>query len=385
MPEIEEIKEQYEDALLDKKNVHAVGIGLDDDGNEAVIITVEEGTAESLSLPQELENTNTRVVEGEEFTIEVVSQIAEPQAGRKEKNRPVVSGVSVGHVDVTAGTVSYVLTDGSTQYTASNNHVYANINKGEEGDTIIQPGSADGGTVDDQSATLAGYVPVEDGTTVDVAWASQEVEHTNELVTVGMPRGEPERPEVGDVVVKSGRTTGVTTGEVRQVSVSVDVNFGDAGVITMKDQFITTDMSDPGDSGSAVLFEETHLPAGLLFAGSSRATVMNYATNVESETGLEIVTGEGTRRPVATVNLILEKKDNGEPDLGNIKAVISDPNANAVPNAQVSIRGETGDSKSAGDNGVAVFKDVPIGDYTITADKDGYESASITISEDQFS
>lgn len=382
MTDIEAQKAEVEADLMQQDEVHAVGIGLDDDGNEVIVVTVDRGEARNFMLPESLEDSNTIVQESEQFTAEVAIAELEPQAGRKEKVRPVPGGVSAGHENVTAGTVSYILTDGSTEFTSSNNHVYANINSGEAGDPIIQPGSADGGTVDEQSANLEKYVLIDDGVTVDLAWANQDVEHTTDLMQVGKPQGEPRRPSVGDQVIKSGRTTGVTRGEVKQTSVTVDVNYGDPGVITLKDQFFTSDMSEPGDSGSAVLFDDgTMNPAGLLFAGSDTTTVMNYATNVESESGLTIVTGSGSDMPTATVELQLTQDTQ---DLGSIRASVADSQQAPIENATVKINGEVNQSATTNSSGVAQFTEVPIGAYTISASKEGYSGDSADITSDNF-
>lgn len=385
MSDAQALKKKFADQILQDGNVSSVGVGVDDDGNEVMVIGVKHKTQALSSVPDSLSEGDDYVIqEVGEFVPETVGAHVVPQADRKTRHRPVPGGVSVGHESVTAGTTSYLLSDGSTQYTASNNHIYAAINQGQQGDPILQPGSADGGTGDDQSATLVDYVPIENGVTVDVAWASQDVEHTTELLGVGKPAGEPRRVEVGDVLVKSGRTTGVTEGTVQQVNVSVDVNFGDPGIIRMEDQIITGDMSDPGDSGSAALIKGEGVPGGLLFAGSTSATVLNQAVNVESETNLSIVTdgdGDGGEAPTATVNFTLVATT---PTEGNIEVTVNDDSGNAIEGAAVSIQGETTEQKQTDSSGQAVFSAVPIGQYTVSAEADGHESGSKSISSGDF-
>ena len=66
------------------------------------------------------------------------------------KHRPAPGGVSLGHINVTAGTLGCLCRGNQAPrdtYTLvlSNNHVLANSNQGKPGDPVLQPGPADGG------------------------------------------------------------------------------------------------------------------------------------------------------------------------------------------------------------------------------------------------
>ena len=65
------------------------------------------------------------------------------------RERPAPSGISIGHPNVTAGTLGCLVKDlsDSSLCILSNNHVLADSNAASIGDNIIQPGSADGGVV----------------------------------------------------------------------------------------------------------------------------------------------------------------------------------------------------------------------------------------------
>ena len=76
------------------------------------------------------------------------------------------------------------------------------------------------------------------------------------------------------LVKKTGRTTDFTTGKVTSINATVNVNYGGGRVARFCRQIVTTDMSAGGDSGSLVLDLENN-PVGLLFAGSSTATILN--------------------------------------------------------------------------------------------------------------
>jgi hypothetical protein len=84
---------------------------------------------------------------------------------------------------------------------------------------------------------------------------------------------------LGMKIKKSGRTTGLTTGEIIQMDVTTNVQYGDGKTATFTDQFMAGPMSAGGDSGSAILTEDNHL-VGLLYAGSEQVTLCNKIENV---------------------------------------------------------------------------------------------------------
>jgi S1-C subfamily serine protease len=62
-------------------------------------------------------------------------------------DRPVPIGVSAGLADFATGTLGARVSNGSTVYALSNNHVVAGVNEASIGDPILQPGPIeDGGT-----------------------------------------------------------------------------------------------------------------------------------------------------------------------------------------------------------------------------------------------
>src|SRR5205807_10332822 len=83
-------------------------------------------------------------------------------------------------------------------------------------------------------------------------------------------------PRPGMAVTKAGRTTGVTTGTIRAIRVrGVQVNYGTQQnpIIATFDNAITITgaagaaFSNPGDSGSVILDQQSGRPVALLFAG----------------------------------------------------------------------------------------------------------------------
>jgi hypothetical protein len=241
-------------------------------------------------------------------------------AARSERYRPAPGGASIGHRDITAGTLGCLVYRDGEPFILSNNHVLANENRAQLGDPILQPGPYDGGRLPaDAIGVLADYVAVrmaeEESTcafargssamlnwiarllgsdarlrAVSTAMAENLVDCalaapldvtyvSDKILELGSIEGIA-RAELGTAVVKSGRTTEVTRGEIVQVDVTADVNFGDK-VARFSDQLMAGPMSEGGDSGSVVLDDRNRI-VGLLFAGSESTTLFNQIENVFS-------------------------------------------------------------------------------------------------------
>lgn len=210
--------------------------------------------------------------------------------------RPAMGGFSVGHYKITAGTLGtccYDLTPfpsiPSRYYILSNNHVLANSNDARIGDWILQPGPYDGGNVlRDRIARLTRYVPIRFRTPtstplnyVDAAIAEGNLQDlSRDIYWGGMVKDLYTAPKVDDIVQKTGRTTGFTTGKVTNINATVDVNYGGGRVARFRNQIVTTRMGAPGDSGSLVCNRDEHA-VGLLFAGSSTRTICNNIALVQ--------------------------------------------------------------------------------------------------------
>lgn len=310
---------KYEAALLAKRHVVGCGIGRKEvrgrpTETHAVVVFVErKRPLASLTvddrIPPELDGAPTDVI-----TVGKVRLLSV----RTQRLRPAQPGVSIGHYRVTAGTfgaVAYDRTSGQP-FILSNNHVLANTTNSRDGrahlgDPIYQPGAYDSGTSADTIGHLRRFVPV---VTVQTSAAeavaaaarrpgvavltSEENLQQGPLNLIDAALAEPisERciqpeilglgsvvgigsPQPGDIVWKSGRTSGVTQGTVRALSVTLSVSMGQAGIAVFTDQIVTSAMAQPGDSGSAGLMEGGRI-FGLLFAGSDQATVFNRIQNV---------------------------------------------------------------------------------------------------------
>jgi len=72
-------------------------------------------------------------------------------------------------------------------------------------------------------------------------------------------------PKTGMKTYKRSRTTGITEGEVKLESATINVNMGDGRILTFTDVFSFSNETKPGDSGSPVKSADGIL--GLTFAG----------------------------------------------------------------------------------------------------------------------
>ncbi len=244
-----------------------------------------------------------------------------------DRFRPAPGGVSIGHRDITAGTLGCVVRREGVRLILSNNHVLANSNAASPGDPILQPGPADGGRLpEDQIAVLEDFVPIEfrDGPSgcrvargaaqvanacaallgskarlhavrgraaenrVDAAVARPLFDRdvSEQILEIGTIKGTGQA-ELGMSIQKSGRTTGQTLGQVLQIDVSANVQYGAGRVALFTDQLLAGPMSQGGDSGSAVLDGDNRL-VGLLFAGSETTTIINRIEHVFSALQLSL-------------------------------------------------------------------------------------------------
>jgi len=328
------VKQQNLSHLLKQKNVVGVGVGLKESEGvmtDEVAVTVnvvkrvpKAQLAASEEVPRKIDGVKTDVVETGRFLAGLTTT---ENQNTKDRWRPTIPpGVSMGHIDITAGTFGCLVHRGNEIFILSNNHVLANVNMGKPGDPIIQPGRYDGGTIADQVATLAEYVPIDFGGTnsecniassiADVLSFIAKTTGSQHRVTayrespgenlidaalarpldpkqfipvihkIGRPKG-IRVATLGTQLQKTGRTTDHTTGIISQIDVTTTVDYNGRSA-TFTNQFMASGMSAGGDSGSAVLDDEGYV-IGLLYAGSGLATLINPIKTVLDLLDVEIV------------------------------------------------------------------------------------------------
>ena len=319
LEEVQQARSAHQASLLARPNVVGLGVGYkvsaDQHTGELCVVVLVRRKLPPVSLretdfiPREVAGVRTDVFEVGDLR---------PLTVYTERHRPAPGGVSLGHYQITAGTLGCVVRDHKTgvRMILSNNHVLANRNDGQPGDPILQPGPADGGSpqrdtiallerfetihynqepaacnvarayacLGNRLARLAGshhqlqVIQAFPNATnlIDAALARPILDSDvlDENLGIGEINGQTEAA-LGQEVCKAGRTTGLTNGTVSVLDATVTVNYGDERTATFEHQIVSTPMSDGGDSGSLLVASQTKQAVGLLFAGSSQATLFN--------------------------------------------------------------------------------------------------------------
>ncbi len=324
----------YSLKFLNRNNVVGVGFGRKEvrgqrQKNEALVFLVnkklpEEKLSSHDILPKRIEQVETDVIEVGEIKL----------LKRKSKMRPAKPGVSMAHYKSSAGTFGALVKsnkDGKTLI-LSNNHVLANTTDGNDNkavihDPILQPGPHDGGTDANTIGNLYNYIPLyrefqaptcsiarsiqnagdilcnalkssyriqllkerKTENLVDAALAKPESENLvePEILDLGIPKGKAEA-DLDMTLYKSGRSSGVTSGEVKVLDATVRVFLDEGSSMLLGEQIVTTSMGRPGDSGSLVLNDDMQA-VGLLCAGSDSTTISNSIQNVTQLLDIEIL------------------------------------------------------------------------------------------------
>jgi len=203
----------------------------------------------------------------------------------QQRTRPLVMGLSVAHVELSAGTLGcFVRADDERIHVLSNNHVLADENRAEIGDRIVQPGPWDGGKAGrDTVAELTRFEPLDvvgvNRLDCAVAALANDMEYDAGALMGGSDGLDPRPfvPREGILVEKIGRTTGRTIGRLSALNVSVlGVEFDTADNVRFDGQLEIEDVggtpfSADGDSGSIVFAKDERRPIGLLFSGDDSA------------------------------------------------------------------------------------------------------------------
>ena len=290
------------------KNIIGIGLGTKIaagsmvSGQEAVRIYVRAKSPRSAlttgqEVPREFGGLPTDVIEVPDVT--ALSAIQTWQ--RFGQHRPTSCGVSVGHPAITAGTLGCIVARDGNHYILSNNHVLANSNAAKAGDSIIQPGSADGGSSSGSDiATLEPFQPLNftgAPNSIDAAIAligqDSQTDVEPDIIDIGKPTTTTGSAALYQSVRKHGRTTGHTVGVIMDLSVDLWVGFGNQSA-WFEDQLGiqgvgSTPFSQGGDSGSLVVDAVSLEPIGLLFAGGGGQTFANPIDAVLSHYGVSVV------------------------------------------------------------------------------------------------
>jgi len=224
----------------------------------------------------------------------------------KSRCRPVEGGVSMCDCELTACTATGWFVDKEGNFwLLTNAHCTKAIKTCNPADLtgrpMCQPSPMDGGNPQtDVVGTVEKASDIFKSGYTDTALIKPSVTDPTPIVHgVGVVKGW-RLPQVGETVVKSGRTTGVTECQVQGLHGIVLVNYG-CRLRLVKDVIITMACSEPGDSGSPVLSKDGYF-VGQLFAGSPSMTILISPERIVREFGVEPYVA----KPIATTKATLE-------------------------------------------------------------------------------
>lgn len=299
---LERLKQAAREAAatyLDHPNVTSVGVGTKSEGGKPTGDLCIQFTVGRKVEPQALVAEGipplpkSITVDGVEIPTDVVERRFKPswqlvaqavKDPRKQRQDPLMPGISISHPKGTAGTLGCIVYDRQEgrPHILSNWHVLQGEG-GRLGDDVVQPGPFDDNRVASNRAGV--LVRSHLGLAGDCAIARIEGRGVEpKILDLGVAVRRIGEPELGDRVVKSGRTTGVTRGIVTRIETTVKLFYGD-GVGTKKiggfeigpdpaDAAAENEISKGGDSGSAWLGldpkgKPSDVMLGLHFGGES--------------------------------------------------------------------------------------------------------------------
>ncbi|MGB9758342.1 MAG: hypothetical protein ACP5KW_10380 [Thermoproteota archaeon] len=244
--------------------------------------------------------------------IQALSLLEEPlytysgAVSRTSRVRPLSGGISIGVPEASfggkmAGTLGVVVQGpNGNYYILSCAHVLAMDSKAKflpMGTPTLQPGTYDGGTDADKVGELYSYIKITFGPKgKNYADAAISLLTTTEYLPYEILGNDNQDTykisgttdvSVGDVVRKSGRTTGVTENIVTDASASVKVWYAPGKFAIFYDQILVQQpFLDSGDSGSLV--DKGGAFVGLGFAGSSSVAVVCKAKYIVQGLGISV-------------------------------------------------------------------------------------------------
>jgi hypothetical protein len=203
---------------------------------------------------------------------------------------------NIGSAFCCSGTLGALVTDGSAKYILSNNHILANTNQAAVGDDVSQPGLIDNSCRPAEIVADFTAAPLLGPSNVDAAIAELRagaMDANGAILDIGAPNTAIAAATINGAVAKSGRTTGLTCGQVQSVSTTVKVQYqqgcnqGRKFFVTYTNQVVVGGggFSAGGDSGSLIVTQTDAHPTALLYAGSSTTTIGNPIGEVLTQVG----------------------------------------------------------------------------------------------------
>jgi hypothetical protein len=158
-------------------------------------------------IPREILGVPTDVIEG------TYAPSSNGGSGSAVPVFPLRPGSSVARSDGTAATLAGVAHDNlGVRYLLTASHVLREGGSSRRGDPIVHPGPSDSR----QPAAVARYEKVHVGFDAGIARLEPGIQAVNRALLSNRVIVTPQVPRIGDVLEKSGRSTQLTQGEVRQ-------------------------------------------------------------------------------------------------------------------------------------------------------------------------
>ncbi|MCP5107513.1 MAG: serine protease [bacterium] len=238
------------------------------------------------------------------FEIETLSAAPKKQGkqketrtvARKSRQRPIGPGLSVSTMSTTAGTICCIVKDKKGYRFILTAKYIAGSGDPKGGGKLIQPGRADGGKEEDAVAIVKRF-----SKSAVIAQIKDDVSVYYDIPEIGYITGIAGQPNLGDIVKKYGRTTGLTLGIVIRIYVTAKLNMGGNKIEKFKFFEVSPIEGDAfsmgGDGGAPVLNSNNEL-VGMHFAGTSESGVKKKISQiipikiVLDELGVEVVKGQ---------------------------------------------------------------------------------------------
>ncbi|MCE0538652.1 S1 family peptidase [Kineosporia rhizophila] len=206
----------------------------------------------------------------------------------RTRTRPLVGGISVSQSPHAPGdgTLGYFVRRADLLLLLTAAHVLTS-----QGQSVLQPGTGDGGTNDDMVATTDTrvYDPAA-GIDAAIARIATGVDCTLDINGLG-PIATTGPAALNQVAYKSGRTTGLTAGMVIDTDCVQTVGGQQFQHQIVVDAFAASGFSQGGDSGSLVVARNTAgklFAIGLITGGSGRISVVNPIGPVLTRLGVTL-------------------------------------------------------------------------------------------------
>jgi hypothetical protein len=314
-------------------NIHAVGIGMLDGGNEYCIqVFINDANEEmwagsaAATLPDSYRGVPLVLIEMpvagflSDADLSSFATWDQYPNGIREHQEVIIGGISGANTNLTdqSGTIGYFCTRKSKLsrrreiHLLSNSHVFADLRKAkvDDGDLIMQPSPGEpvsnrpiGALVNFSALKFDG--DIKQPNHIDAAIAKLWGPHPHKPVIplIGAVEGYVEKKdiEIGEAARKFGRTTGYTEGRIFSIYLDIWIRYDRTGQSAFFQNQFLIEPSLPnfakfvakGDSGSLVVDGNQHA-IGLIFAGMSESPESKGALpNVEDNVRI----GPATNKP----------------------------------------------------------------------------------------